>query len=240
MTGLRVEENVERVREKIDAACAKAGRPTGAVQLVAVSKRIPLPLVVDACRAGQWVLGENRVQDALDRQTELSAALAEAGLPTDRVVWHFIGHIQGNKAGRATGRFAMLHGVDSLKLAQRLARLAEEGSVTERVLLEVNISQEPQKHGFLPDEVVEVAARIGELPGLELCGLMGMGKFGAGEVELRTMFASLRRLAESAREFSSLPLPELSMGMSGDFEAAIAEGSTLVRVGGAIFGERSA
>ena len=239
MTGPRVKENLERVRERIDAACARVGRTGESVQLVAVSKRIPLPLLVDACRAGQWALGENRVQDALSRQTELTAALAAAGLPADRVVWHFIGHLQGNKVARAVGRFDLLHGVDSLKLAQRLSGPADEGGRTERILLEVNISREPQKHGFSPVEVAETAARIGQLPGLELRGLMGMARSGAAEAELRTTFASLRRLAETAREFSGLSLPELSMGMSGDFEAAIAEGATIVRVGGAIFGERS-
>ncbi|MBU8870773.1 MAG: YggS family pyridoxal phosphate-dependent enzyme [Gemmatimonadales bacterium] len=239
MTGSRVQENLERVRERIDTACARAGRTPRSVKLVAVSKRIPLPLLVDVCQAGQWDLGENRVQDALDRQAELSVALTEAGLPTDRVVWHFIGHLQGNKVGRVGGNFDLLHGVDSVKLAQRLSRTAEEGNRTERILLEVNISREKQKHGFTPEEVVEAAANIGALPGLELGGLMGMGRFGATETELRKTFASLRELAGAARKFSGLSLPELSMGMSGDFEEAIAEGSTLIRVGGAIFGERS-
>ena len=239
MAESRVRENLGRVRERIDAACARSGRTPESVQLVAVSKRIPLPLLIDACRAGQWVLGENRVKEALDRQVELSAALVEAGLPTDRLVWHFIGHLQSNKAVHASGSFDMMHGVDSMKLAQRLSTLAVVSGRTERILLEVNISREPQKHGFEPIDVAFLAAQVGGLPGLDLCGLMGMARAGAPEDELRRTFASLRRLGETASDYSGLALPELSMGMSGDFEEAITEGATIIRVGGAIFGERS-
>lgn len=238
MTGVRVSENLEQVRERIAGACAAAGRDPDAVRLVAVCKRIPLPLVVDACRAGHWLFGENRIPDALDRQPEVAAALEAAGLGSARPEWHFIGHLQRNKAGRAVGRFALQHGVDSFKLAERLSRLADEQGGREQILLEVNISKEPQKHGFAPDEVADTAARIGELPGLELLGLMGMARFGADERELRGAFASLRSLVEKARRATGLPLPELSMGMSGDFEEAIAEGATIIRVGGAIFGPR--
>ena len=233
-----VAERLDQVREKIARACARAGRPDDAVQLVAVSKRIPLPLVVEACRAGQWDLGENRLPEAVDRRPELSRLLAEAGLPEDRISWHFIGHLQSNKAGRAAGRFHLLHSVDSVKLAEKLARLAADEGRRERVLLEVNISGEVQKNGLAPGEAVEAAGRIAGLPGLDPQGLMGMARYGADEAELRASFASLRRLAEDMRTASGLALPELSMGMSGDFEAAIAEGSTLVRVGGAIFGPR--
>lgn len=238
MSGTLVRENLERLRERIDAACAQAGRSPESVLLVAVSKRIPLPLLVEACRAGQWALGENRVQDALDRQDELSAALLREGLSPERLDWHFIGHLQGNKAGRAGGRFSLLHGIDSIKLAQRLSQLATRSGRSDRILLEVNISREPQKHGFQPEEVAEATALIGNLPGLELGGLMGMASAESSETTLRETFASLRVLAEIAADFSGFPLPELSMGMSGDFEEAIAEGATIVRVGGAIFGPR--
>ena len=239
MTGSQVRDNLERVKERIELSCARAGRASGSVVLVAVSKRISLPLVVDAVRAGQWVLGENKIPEAVDRQAELSTSLAQEGLPADQVAWHFLGHIQGNKAGRAGGRFDLLHGIDSLKLAQRLSRLADERGRSDRILLEVNISREPQKHGFSPEEVAEAAAEIGGLPGLEVRGLMGMSRAGAPGKELRETFASLREVAENARGFCGLPLPELSMGMSGDFEEAIAEGATIVRVGSAIFGPRS-
>ena len=233
-----VAANLDRVREEIAAACRRAGRDEAGVRLVAVSKRIAPELVVAACRAGQWDLGENRVQDALARQDDFGPLLVEAGLPADNVRWHFIGHLQSNKAGRAAGRFALIHGVDSLRLAQRLAQSAEAAGRRESVLLEVNISGEAQKHGFLPDETVAALERVAMLPGLDVQGLMGMARFGADEKELRETFAALRRLVESGRSTSGRPLPELSMGMSADFREAIAEGATIVRVGGAIFGPR--
>ena len=233
-----VAANLDRVREEIAAACGRAGRDESAVRLVAVSKRIAPELVVAACRAGQWDLGENRVQDALARQDEFGPLLAEAGLPADQVRWHFIGHLQSNKAGRAAGRFALIHGVDSLRLARRLAGAAEAEVRREPVLLEVNISGEAQKHGFLPEETVAALESAAVLPGLDVQGLMGMARFGADEKELRETFASLRRLAESGRSATGQPLRELSMGMSADFREAIAEGATIVRVGGAIFGPR--
>ena len=233
-----VAERLDGIRGRIASACAQAGRPSDSVKLVAVSKKIPLPLVVAACRAGQWDLGENRIPEAVDRQPELARLLDEVGLPAEMVRWHFIGHLQSNKAGKAAGRFHMLHSLDSVKLAEKLARLATDAGHTESVLLEVNISGESQKGGLPPGDVADAVSRMAELPGLALQGLMGMGRFGAPERELRVGFSSLRRLAETARADSGLDLPELSMGMSGDFEAAIAEGSTLIRVGGAIFGPR--
>ena len=235
-----VAERLAWVRDRIAEACNRAGRPPESVRLVAVSKRIPLPLVVDACRAGQWDLGENRVVEAVDRQPELARLLTEAGLQPELLRWHFIGHLQSNKAGKAAGRFHMLHSVDSLKLAEKLSRLAVEEGRTETILLEINISGESQKQGLALGEACEVATRMATLPGLDLRGLMGMAKYGSPESALRTSFASLRLLAEDARSATGLALPELSMGMSGDFEAAISEGSTLVRIGGAIFGPRTA
>jgi len=238
MTGATVTQRLEVIRERIDAACRSAGRSADGVRLVAVSKRIALPLVVEACAAGQWDLGENRVDEALDRQAALPNLLREAGLDPANLRWHFIGHLQGNKAGKAAGRFGLFHGIHSAKLAGKLARLAADDGRTEHVLLEVNISGEAQKHGVPPDQALTLLTEVASLPCLEVQGFMGMARFGAREAELREGFASLRRLAETARAETSLPLPELSMGMSGDFEAAVAEGATLVRVGGAIFGPR--
>ncbi|MCK9995173.1 MAG: YggS family pyridoxal phosphate-dependent enzyme [Candidatus Krumholzibacteria bacterium] len=233
-----VAERLARVRDRIAEACNKAGRLPEAVKLVAVSKRIALPLVVEACRAGQWDLGENRVVEAVDRQPEMARLLAEAGLQAERLRWHFIGHLQSNKAGKAAGRFHMLHSVDSVKLAEKLSRLAIDEGRIETVLMEINISGEARKQGLAPEEACDAVARIALLQGLDPRGLMGMAKFGSSESELRTSFASLRLLAEDVQAATGLALPELSMGMSGDFEAAIAEGSTMVRIGGAIFGPR--
>ncbi len=238
MTAPNVRENLERIGERIANACGRAGRDPGSVRLVAVSKRIPLPLVVDACRAGHRLLGENRIPDALDRQPELARALDEAGLDSSAVEWHFIGHLQGNKAGRVIGHFSLNHGVDSLRLAQRMSRLATEGGHIERILLEVNISGEEQKHGFAPEAVGDAIARIDGMDGLEVRGLMGMARAGADEAELRRTFALLRETALNARGPNGPQLQELSMGMSGDFEEAIVEGATLIRIGSAIFGPR--
>ena len=238
MSGQAVADNLARIRERIAAVCARTGRPEGSVRLVGVTKRVPLPLVVEACRAGLRDLGENRVQDALERIEAVGGLLAAAGIGAETIRWHFIGHLQRNKAARASGRFALLHGVDSEELAGVLSRLAVQNGRTQSLLLEVNVSGEVQKSGVDPEAAPAIAARIGRLPGLELGGLMGMARYGAAEPELRATFAGLRSLADRLRTATGLPLPELSMGMSGDFEAAIAEGSTLVRIGTAIFGER--
>ena len=239
MDATTVVANLERVNRDIAAACRQAGRDSSAVRLVAVSKRIAPELVVAACRAGQWDLGENRVGDALERQDDMAGRLAAAGLPAHGPRWHFIGHLQGNKVARASGRFSLIHGVDSLRLAGRLGRAAHEEGRRESVLLEVNVAAEVQKHGFTPESLPEALAEAVRVPGLEVRGLMTMARFGADEAELRRTFATLRRLAEDGRNATGLPLPELSMGMSADFREAIAEGATIVRVGGAIFGPRA-
>lgn len=231
-----IADRLDRVRERIAAACAQCGRAPRDVRLVAVSKYVPLPLVVQACRAGQWDLGENRIQEALDRMQALPAMLQAEGLDPGHLRWHFIGHLQGNKAGKAVGRFSLLHGVDSLKLAQRLSDLAVADGRQEPVLLEVNISGEARKQGLEAAAAAEAVAACDRLPGLDVRGLMGMARWDAPAAELHGSFALLRRTAEQARRESGCALPELSMGMSGDFEAAIAEGATLVRIGTAIFG----
>lgn len=231
-------ERLQIVLERMAAACDRAGRAADEVRLVAVSKRIATDLVVEACRAGQWDLGENRLPDALDRRAELEAALRQAGLEPARLRWHFIGHLQSRKARLTTGHFVLLHGVDSLKLARKLGGLAHASGSRQAILLEVNAGQEAQKDGLDPEEAVDVAAEVAALPGLDLQGMMTMAPHGADEAILRSVFARLRLLNEEARRQTGLPLPHLSMGMSGDFEQAIAEGATLVRVGSAIFGPR--
>lgn len=222
MADLQVADRLARVRENITNACVRAGRPEGSVQLVAVTKRIALPLVVQACAAGQRHLGENRVQDALERQSLLANLLTEAGLDRNLPIWHFIGHLQKNKANKAAGRFAMVHGVDSMELAERLSRRCLADGCVQPILLEVNISGEAQKNGLPPDRVNDTAAAAGALPGLELKGLMGMARRDAEPSQLGETFALLRRLCEDARTTTGLALPELSMGMSGDYETAIA------------------
>ena len=239
MAATEVAVRLDEVRRRIAEACRRHERSPQDVTLVAVSKRIDLSLVADACAAGQWDLGENRVLDALQRMDDLPALLAERGLDPGNLHWHFIGHLQRNKARKASGRFTLLHGIDSLELARRLSDLAVAQQRRESVLLEVNISGEPQKNGVAPQDAVALAGDLAELPGLALDGMMGMARFGDDETGQRRSFALLRELNEQARAATGLALPVLSMGMSGDFEAAIAEGSTLVRIGTAIFGPRS-
>jgi pyridoxal phosphate enzyme (YggS family) len=233
-----VAANLARVRQRLAKACALAGRSPDTVRLVAVTKRIPLDLVVAACRAGQWELGENRIQDALPRQQALAGMLQQAGEGARRPRWHFVGHLQRNKAGKAVGAFDLLHGVDSLRLAERLSQRAAEAELTQPMLVQVDVSREVQKHGLAVEEAVAGIASIAQLPAVDLQGLMGMAAYGASAAETAATFARLRRLAEEARGVTGLPLPELSMGMTGDFEIAIAEGSTMVRIGTAIFGSR--
>lgn len=233
-----VADNLTRINERIATACARAGRSAEDVRLIAVTKRIPMAALAEAKRAGQLVFGENRIQDALPRQDELTSALQGTAVESPPVDWHFIGHLQSNKARKAVGRFALLHAVDSVRLAERLSSLAGETGARQPILMEVNVSAESQKHGLTPDETADAVERIAGLAGLDLRGFMCMARFGAPETELRGTFAALRNLSEAARTATGLPLPELSMGMSDDFEQAIAEGATLVRVGTAVFGPR--
>ncbi len=233
-----VQTRLAAVNERIETACRRAGRSTGEIRLIAVSKRIPLPQVVDACRAGHRDLGENRIQDALFRQQVLPDGLAAVGLPADQPIWHFIGHLQKNKVNKAVGAFALLHGVDSVALAEKIAARATALDLVQPILLEVNITGELQKHGMPPDEVDAAACHLAAVPGIELQGLMTMASYGVDNQQLHETFAGLRRLRDAAAASSGLPLPHLSMGMTSDFEIAIAEGATLIRVGTAIFGPR--
>lgn len=210
------------VRARVRAAAERAGRDPQAVRLIAVSKTFPAEAVLAAYEAGQRDFGENRVQEAEAK----APAVAAAGVqPT----WHLIGHLQTNKVRAALDRFAIIHSVDSVHLAAALSRRA---AAAYPVLLEVNVAGEASKSGFAPDEVTDATERIRRLPNLDVRGLMTVAPLVADPEELRPVF---RRLAELAQR---LALPELSMGMSGDFEVAIEEGATLVRVGTVIFGRR--
>jgi pyridoxal phosphate enzyme (YggS family) len=194
---------------------------------VAVTKTHPAAAVRAAVAAGLTDVGENRVQEALAKQEEL------AGVAVD---WHLIGTLQRNKARHAAGRFALVHTVDRLDLAQELGRRMPVGA-RQRVLVQVNCSAEPQKGGVEPAEVPALLDAIGETAGLEVRGLMTMAAFDADEATLRRTFALLRRLRDEG-EGGGHGLPELSMGMSGDFAIAVEEGATMVRLGTVLFGER--
>ncbi|MFO7322484.1 MAG: YggS family pyridoxal phosphate-dependent enzyme [Chloroflexota bacterium] len=235
-------ERIERVREQIEAACARAGRSSSTVTLIAVSKTHPPELILRAIDAGLQHFGENRVEEA---EAKIPAVAASAG---SSPVWHMIGHVQSRKAKRVIDLFATVHSVDSVKLASKFSQLAEERGTTLDIFLEMNVSGEASKHGFaaagwetdvqvreaLWKQVSEVLA----LPCLNVRGLMTMAPIVADPEEARPVFASLAGLRAALSEMSGAALPDLSMGMTDDFPVAIEEGATLIRVGRAIFGER--
>jgi len=221
--------NLERVRQNVAAAAEKSGRTADAVELIAVSKTHPAENVEEAVAAGQMLFGESRVQEAR----------AKIALLPSRLRWHFIGHLQKNKIRHALPLFEMFHGIDSLALAQDMQRIAEEEGKQPRVLLEVNVAGEASKHGFAPEAVRRDLESILSLGRLQLEGLMTIPPL-APEAEMsRRYFVALRELRDRLETDFDLRLPQLSMGMSGDYAIAIEEGATLVRVGTAIFGERS-
>ena len=221
--------NLAQVRERIAAAARAAGRDPSEVRLVAVSKTKPAAAVRQAWEAGQVLFGENYVQEARDK-------IAQVG---PGPVWHLIGHLQSNKAKLAASLFAVVETVDRPKIARALDRHARELGKELGVLLQVNVSGEPQKSGCSPEEAEALAQEVAELPCLRLMGLMTMPPFFDQPERARPYFARLRELARRlARNLPPGSMDELSMGMSGDFEVAITEGATLVRVGTAIFGAR--
>lgn len=223
-----VSQRLDEIRVDIDAARRRAGR-SDEVRLVAVTKYLAADEMRELRGAGLTVFGESRVQDALPKLEAFAAGPA----PARPVEWHFIGHLQGNKVRAVVGRFALLHGVDSLVLARRVSAQASEAEIRQRALLQVNVSGEASKHGFGPAELEAALPELLALPGLAVEGLMGMAAAGGAE-EARAAFRALRELRERldpARE----RLSELSMGMSGDFAVAVEEGATLVRIGSLLF-----
>jgi len=223
-----IAERLVSTREKIAQAARGAGREPSSVELVAVSKTHPAESVREAAEAGQIVFGENRVQDLLSKAPLLPSSLR----------WHLIGHLQRNKIRKVLSVVDLIHGVDSLDLARDIDRVAAELGLFPRILLEVNVSGEETKFGFKPDGVRAQLDALLVLPRVQIEGLMTVAPYGEDPESVRPVFARLRTLRDELATRSGTPLPALSMGMSGDFEIAIAEGATLVRVGTAIFGER--
>lgn len=220
---------LDEVRGRIARASARAGRDPGSVVLVGVVKTVPVEVIREAVALGLSDLGENRVQEA-------EAHIGTLGRSAAR--WHLIGHLQRNKAGRAVDLFDRVHGVDSRELAEALSRRAAAAGRRLPVLAEVNVSGEATKFGVAPESLAELLEHVAGLPGLRLEGLMTVGPAVTRAEEARPGFARLRELREAAERRLGLELRELSMGMSSDFEVAVEEGATLVRVGTALFGER--
>jgi hypothetical protein len=227
-----IPENIAKVEERIANACRRSGRRREDVRLVAVSKTHPPEVIRVAFAAGLRDFGENRVQEAMSKR------LALADLPA---TWHLVGHLQSNKARVARELFHWVHSLDSLRLAEKLAQAAAPGGAPLPVLIEVNLGGEISKAGIRAGEVAALAEQIAPMETLELRGLMVIPPFLENPEDVRPYFRQLRALAGEieARKLPSVSMRELSMGMSHDFEVAIEEGATIIRVGTAIFGERA-
>ena len=223
-----IAENLERVREQITQAAAKAGRPVTEIELVAITKKHPAEKVREAVEAGHTLFGESRVQEARAKIPELPSNLR----------WHFVGHLQKNKIRHALPLFELFHGVDSLALAQEVDRIAADEGEHPRVLLEVNVAGEGSKFGFKAETLRAEIGSLLALPRLSIEGLMCIPPLTEEAEASRRFFVQLRELRNSLEKEFDVKFPHLSMGMTQDFWIAVEEGATLVRVGTAIFGER--
>jgi pyridoxal phosphate enzyme (YggS family) len=223
-----VAENLAEVRARIAEACRRAGRDSGNVRLIAVSKTFPVEAIREAFEAGQMVFGESRQQEAEPKIAALPPGLC----------WHFIGGLQRNKVRKILPRFAAIHAVDSLRLAEQIQHVAEELDLRPQVFLQVNAAGEASKGGYEPEMLRRDLAALRALDRLRIQGLMTIPPESDAEGS-RPWFVRLREFRDRLESESGLPLPELSMGMSGDYEVAIEEGATWVRVGSAIFGHRA-
>lgn len=224
-----IADNLAAVQERIAAACDRAGRAPEDVQLVAVGKKFPAPIIHEAADCGLTLFGENRVQEAKAKIPDCPGHLR----------WHFIGNLQTNKCRDAVALFDFLHAVDSLHLAAELNKRCEQAAKVMPVLLEVNVSGEGSKHGFTPESAAATMEAFFEFPQLEIHGLMTMAPFTRQPENARPYFQKLRELKSACEARLGAPLPELSMGMSGDYEIAIEEGATIIRLGTTLFGPRS-
>ncbi|HEY3196937.1 MAG TPA: YggS family pyridoxal phosphate-dependent enzyme [Nitrospirales bacterium] len=225
-------ERLERVRMRVERAAHSSGRNPAEVRVIAVTKTVAPERVLEAASCGCRTFGESRVQEAIAKMEALGGT---AGLE-----WHFLGPLQTNKIKAIIGRFSLLHAIDRVDVAERLQRALQERNMVQPVLLEVNVSGEPSKHGFSPDTLMEAAGKVANFKNIEIKGLMTIAPAAASPEDSRPHFRHLKQLAlrlESER-IPGVGTKELSMGMSGDFECAIQEGATMVRIGSALFGSR--
>ncbi len=227
----QVADNIKKVRERVTEAAIRAGRKPEEITIVAISKTFGPEKVVEAVNAGIEDIGENRVQEFLDKSAKVTVPCR----------WHLVGHLQTNKVNKVIGRFHLIQSVDSVKLARKLGAAGEREGVVTDILLEVNTSGEPSKFGFEPGTVLDAAHEIALIPGLRIRGLMTVGPLTDETRAIASSFSLLRGLAEKIRSSSmdGVYIEHLSMGMTDDFEIAIAEGSTMLRLGRIIFGERT-
>ena len=231
MSEENLKKNLENVQEKIKAACQRAGRDAAEVTLVAVSKMKPLADIEELITTGQMEYGENYVQELCDKYEHVSQP----------VHWHMIGHLQRNKVKYIVDKAAMIHSVDSLRLAQTIEQEAAKRGVRVPVLFEVNVAQEETKFGLNTEEVLPLVQAVAEFPHVEIRGLMTIAPYVNNPEDNRGIFRELKKLSVdiAAKNINNVTMSVLSMGMTGDYEVAVQEGATMVRVGTGIFGERN-
>lgn len=225
-----VKENLAEVEKRIRAACERAGRDRREVTLIAVSKTKPVSMLKEAYETGIREFGENKVQEMMDKYEKL---------PGD-IHWHMIGHLQRNKVKYLIGKSCLIHSVDSLRLAREISLQSEKHNVTTDILLEVNIAGEESKFGASREEAIQLALDAAKLPNIHICGLMTIAPFVDDPEDNRLYFRQIQQLSVDIEEkkIDNVDMRILSMGMTGDYEVAIEEGATMVRVGTGIFGER--
>ena len=227
---MSLQDNLDSIRKRIRAACDRSDREPNSITLLAVTKTLPPEIVSAAAGLGLLVFGENKVQEAK----------AKIPLCSGKLRWHFIGHLQSNKCRDAVQLFQMIQSVDSLPLAQEINKRADEAAKTVPVLLEVNLAAEASKFGYRsPEQLPAELKEINSLPRIEIHGLMTVPPWSPDAESSRPYFRRLRELKMQCEQILGRPLPHLSMGMSGDFEVAIEEGATMVRIGTALFGPRA-
>lgn len=225
-----VKENLQEVEKKIEEACRRAGRDRSEVTLIAVSKTKPVSMLQEAYSAGIREFGENKVQEMMDKYDVLP----------DDIHWHMIGHLQRNKVKYLMGKAALIHSVDSLRLAEEISAQSVRHQVVTDILIEVNIAGEETKFGTDREEAISLVEEASRLPGIHICGLMTIAPFVENPEDNRTYFRQIRELSVdiAAKKIDNVDMRILSMGMTGDYEVAIEEGATMVRVGTGIFGTR--
>lgn len=225
-------ENTKRVFKRISESAIRSGRDPENIKLIAVTKTVNTDVIKEAINIGLRIFGENRVQEARKKIEELTSQFKDS-----KIQWHLIGTLQKNKAKYAVHLFDLIHTVESVELAQELDKQAGKINKIQRILVQVKLSQEPTKHGILEEQLFTLIEKIKELKNLKLEGLMTMPPYFDDPEESRPYFSRLRELRDEVQK-RGFVLPELSMGMSNDFEIAIEEGATMVRIGTALFGER--
>ncbi len=232
-----ISEQLVDVREKITAAAGRAGRDPAEIRLIAVAKGQPVEKVMEAVQAGVTDIGENYAQEMLEHQE----ALRLASLAQDQLRWHFIGHLQRNKVKQIIGLVSLIHSVDSIDLAREIDRRAAALDKVQEILIEINLGSEDSKSGIDPEKAPELIRELSPMGHLTLKGLMALPPFLPDPEAVRPYFVRLRQIRDAinAGNVYKTPLTELSMGMTHDFEVAIEEGATIVRVGTGIFGERT-